>query len=132
MTYQPVFNSIINYFTILWTFINLWVMNLWNLSPFKILCYRRRDREDTSRDRDRIKNALNLTGSEKSQLEKVRSELNNEIDNLQRENEKLQAANTDLQRQRDRMEDERDDVFKDKERQVKENDRWWIIYLIWA
>ena len=90
----------------------------------QLTIFRRREREDSTRDRDRIKNALNLTGSEKSQLEKVRNELNEQIEMMQRENEKLQCANTDLQRQRDNMEDEKEDVHKDKERQVKENDRW--------
>lgn len=93
---------------------------------YKLLYFcRRREREDTSRDRDRVKNALSLTGTEKSQLEKIRNELNEQIEMMQQENEKLQAANTDLQRQRDQLEDEKDDVTKDKERQVKENDRWY-------
>ena len=85
---------------------------------------RRRDREDTTRDRDRVKNALGLTSSEKQQLEKVRSELNEQIENLNHENEKLQAANTELQRQRDNLEDMKDDITKDKDRQIKENERW--------
>lgn len=84
----------------------------------------RREKDDSSRDRDRIKNVLNVTGSEKSQLERVRQELNEQIESLQKENEKLQSANSELQRQRDSMEDEKEDVNKDKLRQIKENERW--------
>ena len=61
--------------------LNLYQKCLINLSL--TLC-RRREREDSTRDRDRIKNALNLTGSEKSQLEKVRNELNEQIEMMQR------------------------------------------------
>jgi cell division protein FtsB len=53
-----------------------------------------------------------LTGNEKSQLEKVRSEMNEQLEGLQSENEKLQAANTELQRMRDNLEDEKEDVTK--------------------
>ena len=86
--------------------------------------FRQREKDDSSRDRDRIKNALNVTGSEKSQLERVRQELNSQIEALHKENEKLQAANSELQRQRDSLEDEKEDIEKDKLRQVKENERW--------
>ncbi|XP_076086637.1 uncharacterized protein LOC143057256 isoform X1 [Mytilus galloprovincialis] len=83
----------------------------------------KRDKDDTSRERDRLRNSLNLTGNEKSQLEKVRYEMNEQVEGLQMENEKLQAANTELQRQRDNIEEDKEDVTKDKERQLKENDR---------
>ena len=67
-----------------------------------------------------------MTGSEKSQLEKVRHELNENIESLHREIEKLQSANSDLQRQRDNLEDEKEDISKDKQRQIKENERWSV------
>lgn len=89
-----------------------------------LLHCRKRDKDDTSRERDRLRNSLNLTGNEKSQLEKVRYEMNEQVEGLQMENEKLQAANTELQRQRDNIEEDKEDVTKDKERQLKENDRW--------
>ena len=68
-----------------------------------------------------------MTGSEKSQLERVRLELNGQIEELQKEIEKLQAANSEVQRQRDTLEDEKEDTEKDKQRQVKENERWWVL-----
>ena len=51
----------------------------------------------------------------------------NQIDSLRIECEKLQSANTDLQKQRDLLEDEKDDIIKDKQRQIKENERWYIL-----
>ena len=86
--------------------------------------FRRREKDDSSRDRERIKNALNVTGSEKSQLERVRHELNAQIEAMREENERLKACNGDLQRVRDNLEDEKEDICKDKDRQVKENERW--------
>ena len=83
-----------------------------------------RGREDAQRSSDRLKSSLDVTGSEKSQLERVRFTLNEQIDGLSMENGKLQGVNAELQRQRDQLEDEKDDILKDKERQLKENDRW--------
>ena len=87
------------------------------------LC-RHRDRDDSVRDKERFKNTLDMASGEKSQLEKMRMALNEQIEALNTENEKLQAANTELQRQRDNLEDEKDDIGKDKDRQLKENQRW--------
>lgn len=49
-----------------------------------ICIYSKRDREDTTRDRDRVKNALGLTSSEKKMLESVRQELNDQIESVWR------------------------------------------------
>ena len=83
-----------------------------------------REKDDSSRDRDRIKKTLTVTGSEKSELEQIRQDLNLKIEVHQKEEERLRAANCELQRARDNLEDDKDDILKDKERQVKENERW--------
>ena len=86
--------------------------------------FRRRDQDASDRDRQRYKNQLDLTGSEKGQLEKLRLQLTEQIDNVTAECDKLKQANTELQSKRDSLEDEKEDVVKDKDRQVKENQRW--------
>jgi hypothetical protein len=84
----------------------------------------KRHADDYSRERDHSKHQLETTNYEKSNLEKVRMALVNQIESLRVECEKLQAANTDLQKQRDILEDEKEDTIKDKQRQIKENERW--------
>lgn len=86
--------------------------------------FSRREQDASDRDRQRYKNQLDVTGSEKSQLEKLRLQLTEQIDSVNAECDKLKQANTELQRQRDSLEDEKDDISKDKERQVVENQRW--------
>ena len=71
-----------------------------------------------------LRNHLDATGAERSQLERIRQTLGEQVEGLSAENAKLQACNADIQRQRDQLEDEKDDVGKDKERQYKENERW--------
>ena len=83
-----------------------------------------RAQADALRSSDRVKNNLDVAQSERSQLERVRQTLNDQIDALTAENSKLQACNAEIQRQRDQLEDEKEDVTKDKERQMKENERW--------
>ncbi len=92
----------------------------WNCFP----AIRVRNHQDSERNQDRLKNALDATGSERTQLEHMRQMLNEQVDQMNAENLKLQAANADLQRHRDHLEDQKDDVMKDKERQMKENERW--------
>ena len=84
----------------------------------------RRTEQDTLHTLERIKNQLDMVRAEKSQLERMRLSLSEQIDQLTVENQKLQAANTEAQRQRDVLEDEKEDVTKDKQRISKENDRW--------
>ncbi len=91
-----------------------------------IVCYSFRGQQDSIRSEERLKSSLDLQGSEKQQLEKVRITLNDQIDGLTGENQKLQAVNAELQRQRDCLEDEKEDVIKDKLRQTKENERWYV------
>ena len=93
--------------------------------PFSI-----RSQQDALRAQDRLRGNLDLASSERAQLERVRQQLNEQIDEMTSENQKLQAANTELQRQRDSLEDEKEDVSKDKERQVKENERWSVKCLL--
>ena len=87
-------------------------------------CFRRRTEQDTLHTLERIKNQLDMVRAEKSQLERMRLSLSEQIDQLTIENQKLQAANAEAQRQRDVLEDEKEDVTKDKQRINKENDRW--------
>lgn len=89
-----------------------------------LLLNSRRDQDASDRDRQRYKNQLDLTGSEKGQLEKLRLQLTEQIDTVQAECDKLKQANTELQSKRDTLEDEKEDIVKDKDRQVKENQRW--------
>ena len=84
----------------------------------------RRTEQDTLHTLERMKNQLDMSRTEKSQLERVRLSLTEQIDQLTVENQKLQAANSEAQRQRDTLEDEKEDVTKDKQRISKENERW--------
>lgn len=97
---------------------------LWVSCQILILIIRVRNQQDALRGQDRLRGNLDLASSERSQLERVRQTLNEQIDELTAEGQKLQAANTELMRQRDTLEDEKEDIGKDKERQVKENERW--------
>ena len=85
-----------------------------------------RAQQDALRSSDRVKNTLDVAQSERSQLERMRTTLNDQIDALTAENSKLQACNAEIQRQRDQLEDEKEDVNKDKDRQMKENERWSV------
>lgn len=83
-----------------------------------------RAQQDAQRDKERMKNSLELRSNEKGQLERVRQALQDQLDALHDENRKLQQANSDVHRQRDQLEDEKEDLFKDKDRQLKEVERW--------
>ena len=87
-----------------------------------------RAQQDALRSSDRVKNTLDVAQSERSQLERMRTTLNDQIDALTAENSKLQACNAEIQRQRDQLEDEKEDVNKDKDRQMKENERWSVAF----
>ena len=53
--------------------------------------YSQRAQADALRSSDRVKNTLDVTQSERSQLERVRQTLNDQIDALTAENSKLQV-----------------------------------------
>lgn len=78
---------------------------------------------EASQDRDRFKSHADVVHTEKSNLEKVRVSLCEQVDSLTTENEKLKAANNELQRQRDNLEDDKEDLEREKERLIKELQR---------
>ena len=96
-----------------------------NIAPKYTGC-RRREKIDSHRDQERIQNTLNDTGTEKSQLERIRLELNTQIELLHKEIAKLQTANNEMQRQRDHLADIKNDVEQDKMRHIRENERWSV------
>jgi DNA repair exonuclease SbcCD ATPase subunit len=90
----------------------------------------KRSLDDTTRERDQSKQQLDSTNYEKTNLEKIRQALTNQAETLRIECEKLQSANAELQRHRDQLEDEKDDIIKDKLRQIKENERWFVFFIV--
>ena len=89
-----------------------------------IILFDRRQRvTEASQDRDRFKAHADVVHTEKSNLEKVRLSLCEQVDSLTTENDKLKAANNELQRQRDNLEDDKEDLEREKERLIKELQR---------
>lgn len=79
--------------------------------------------EELHADKERFRGHAENLEVDKTNVEKTRQKLQEELDNVCSEIDKLKAANAELQRQRDNLEDEKEDLERETAKLQKEMHR---------